>query len=101
MNVTILDENAVFILRSTDRGARDVDAGDIGLHRLLIEDWRAAIAMQLDTRKLEQRVVLPIADERQHEIRGHVKRLVAPAQRHLRRRDLHRRGLKMSDDLPA
>src|SRR5947199_82307 len=63
VDVAVLDEDAVLVLRSADGRAGDVDARHVCFHRLLVEDGRRAVAAKLDAGELEQLVVLLVAGE--------------------------------------
>src|SRR4051794_1110829 len=52
MHVAVLDEHAVLVLRPADGRAGDVDAGDVRLHRALVEHRRPAVAADLDAGEL-------------------------------------------------
>ena len=69
MHVTGLDDHAHFARRRPgDRGAGDEHTRHIRLHRCWIVDGRALIAFERDAEHFEERRILAIASQQQHEI---------------------------------
>jgi len=67
-----LDEDGELVLRAARRGAGDVQAGDVRLHRGLVVTGNARLSVELDSGVLEERGVLLVSGQRQDEVRRHL-----------------------------
>src|SRR5688572_10430803 len=75
VDVAVFEEDAETLLRAADGGAGDVEAGDVCLHRPLVEDRLLLLAGQLDAGALEQALVLLVADQLEDVVRPDLQRL--------------------------